>query len=281
MALKRPRMIAVLPTMLTLGNAACGFGAITFAARLGPEQAGGNHLLIASLLIFLGMLFDALDGSAARLTNQTSEIGAQLDSLCDAITFGVAPAFLMLQFVRYEHVGSGVESAFAFHPRFLWTIGLLYALCAILRLARFNVETDEEVEGSHDHFSGLPSPAAAATVAAFPIGMRELMLIADSTESAWLATWLLPGSKVVLVVVTLSVAILMVSRVQYPHLFNQWVRGRRSRRHVIQLVFAVAVIFWVHELAAPILSCWFAFAAPIKAGWKEVASGRLYNSRSV
>lgn len=279
MALKRPRMIAVLPTMLTLGNAACGFGAITFAARVGPEQANGNHLLIASLLIFLGMLFDALDGSAARLTQQTSEIGAQLDSLCDAITFGVAPAFLMLQFVRYEHVGSGLESSFAFHPRFLWTIALLYALCTILRLARFNVESDED--DSHDHFSGLPSPAAAATVAAFPIGMPELMRIAGVTESPRLATWLLPGSKVVLVIVTLAVAILMVSRVQYPHLFNLWVRGRRSRRHVIQLVFAVAVIFWVHELAAPILSCWFAFAAPLKAGWKEVASGRLYNSRSV
>ena len=201
---------------------------------------------------------------AARLTKQTSEMGAQLDSLCDAVTFGVAPAFLMLQFVRHEHVGSGTEMPFEFHPRFLWTIGVLYALCAILRLARFNVETDEE--DSHEHFSGLPSPAAAGAVAAFPIGMQELMQIAVSTESPRLAKWLLPGSKIVLVFVTLAVACLMVSRIKYPHVFHQWVQGQRSRRQVIQLVFVAAVVFWVHELAVPMLLCWFALASPIRAG---------------
>lgn len=277
--MKRPRMIAVLPTMLTLANAACGFGAITFAAKLGPEHAEGNHLVIASLLIFLGMLFDALDGSAARLTNQISEIGAQLDSLCDAITFGVAPAFLMLQFMRHEHVSTAAEFGIALHPRFLWTIGALYAVCAVLRLARFNVETDDD--DTHEHFSGLPSPAAAGAVAAFPIGMRELMAIADSTESLRLKLWLVPSAKFFLAVVTLSVACLMVSRVRYPHLFNQWVSGQRSRRQVIQLVFAMAVIYWVHELAVPILFCWFAFAAPLRAGWSEFVTGRLYKSSGV
>jgi CDP-diacylglycerol---serine O-phosphatidyltransferase len=271
-------MIAVVPTMLTLGNAACGFGAITFAAKLGPEHAEGNHLVIASLLIFLGMVFDALDGSAARLTNQISEIGAQLDSLCDAITFGVAPAFLMLQFVRHEHVASS-DLNMGLHPRFLWTIGALYVLCVVLRLARFNVETDDD--DTHDHFSGLPSPAAAGAIAAFPIGMRELLLIAESTESVQLKLWLIPGAKIVLVIVTLAVACLMVSRIRYPHLFNQWIRGQRSRRQIIQLVFALAVIYWVHELAFPILFCWFAFAAPLRAGWAELTAGRLYKSPGV
>jgi CDP-diacylglycerol--serine O-phosphatidyltransferase len=259
-------MIAVLPTMLTLGNGACGFGAITYAAKLGPEHTEGDHLLIASLLIFLGMVFDALDGHAARLTKQTSEMGAQLDSLCDAVSFGVAPAFLMLQFVRHEHVGSGTAMPFGFsHPRFLWTIGVLYALCAILRLARFNVETDEE--DSHEYFSGLPSPAAAGAVAAFPIGMPELMRIAVSTESPRLAKWLVPGSKIVLVCVTLAVACLMVSRIKYPHVFHQWVQGQRSRRQVIQLVFVLAVVFWQHELAVPMILCWFALASPVRAGF--------------
>lgn len=277
--LKRPRMIAVLPTMLTLGNAVCGFGAITFAAKLGPEHSEGNHLVIASLLILLGMVFDALDGSAARLMRQTSEMGAQLDSLCDVITFGVAPAFLMLQFLAHEHVGSGSEFAIIFPMRFLWTIAALYAVCAVLRLARFNVETEED--DAHDHFSGLPSPAAAGAVAGFPIGMRALMAIADSTESPRLAMWLVPGAKIILVGVTLAVACLMVSRIRYPHVFNQWFRGQRSRRQVIQLVFAFAVIYWWHELAVPILFCWFAFAAPLRAGWRELATGRLYKSSGV
>ncbi|MCA9072631.1 MAG: CDP-alcohol phosphatidyltransferase family protein, partial [Planctomycetaceae bacterium] len=84
---RKEKMFAVLPTLLTLGNATCGFGAITFAAKLGPtytESVAGNELLIAGLLIYLAMLFDAFDGSAARLMNQTSDFGAQLDSLCDA-----------------------------------------------------------------------------------------------------------------------------------------------------------------------------------------------------
>ena len=139
---RRKKLFAVLPTMLTLGNAVCGFGAITFAAK----WSGGDpalSLFIASCLIYLAMVFDALDGSAARLTNQTSEFGAQLDSLCDAISFGAAPAFLMLQFSQSRD----------FHPRFLWLIAALYVVCAVLRLARFNVETDED--DAHDCFSEI------------------------------------------------------------------------------------------------------------------------------
>lgn len=272
-------MIAVVPTLLTLGNAACGFGAITFAAKLGPEVANGNHLFIAALLIFFGMVFDMLDGSAARLTKQTSDIGAQLDSLCDAITFGVAPAFLMLQFVKHQHAGTVDLFASAFPSRFLWTIAALYVVCAIMRLARFNVETEEE--DTHEFFSGLPSPAAAGAVVAFPIAMPELLNIAASTHSPRLAMWLVPGSKVVMVVVTLAVACLMVSRIRYSHLFNQWFRGQRTRRHIIQLVFAAAVIFWVHELAVPVIFCSFAFGGPIRVLWTEVVARRLYRSQQV
>src|SRR5688572_17078539 len=107
--MRPPKLIAVLPTMLTLANGACGFGAITFAAKLGPTDVTGSTpveavqaSLVAASLIFLAMLFDMLDGSVARLMKQTSELGAQLDSLCDAVSFGVAPAFLMLQFVTKE-----------------------------------------------------------------------------------------------------------------------------------------------------------------------------------
>ena len=88
---KRTKMFAVLPTLLTLGNAACGFGAITFAAKVGPDPAGEHDLFLSAVLIFLAMLFDMLDGSVARWAKQTSEFGAQLDSLCDAMSFGVAP----------------------------------------------------------------------------------------------------------------------------------------------------------------------------------------------
>ncbi len=278
--MKSPRMIAVLPTMLTLGNAVCGFGAITLAAKLGPEVTSDKHLLVAALLIFLGMLFDMLDGSVARLMKQTSDIGAQLDSLCDAITFGVAPAFLMLQFIRHQHHPESPDLfAAAFPSRFLWTIAALYVVCAIMRLARFNVETDDD--DTHEYFSGLPSPAAAGAVAAFPFAMPELLRIAVSTDSPQVAMWLVPGAKVVMLIVTLLVAGLMVSRIRYSHVLSQWLHGQQTRRHVIQIVFAAAVIFWNLELALPVIFCSFAFGGPIRALWNELVSQRLYKSPSV
>jgi CDP-diacylglycerol--serine O-phosphatidyltransferase len=74
----------------------------------------------------------------------------------------------------------------------------------------------------------------------------------------------------VLPIVTFAAACLMVSRIRYPHFFNQFFRGRRTRRHVIQIVFAAAVIYWVHELAVPLIFCWFAFLPPLKAAWCEL-----------
>ncbi|MEZ6066576.1 MAG: CDP-alcohol phosphatidyltransferase family protein [Planctomycetaceae bacterium] len=276
----RPRLIAVLPTLITLGNAACGFGAITFAAKLGPADLSdlgrdslfaSNPSLVAALLVYLGMLFDMLDGSAARLTRQTSELGAQLDSLCDAVSFGVAPAFLMLQFVSRELAD---VNALQWHPRLLWTIGALYTVCAIMRLARFNVETEED--DAHDTFSGLPSPAAAGTVVAFPFAMSTLRELAagDPGTMKDVAEWLIPAFKVGLPAITFAVACLMVSRIRYPHFFNQLFRGQRSKRHIVQLVFSFAVIFWAHELAVPMIFCVFAFGAPLRSAWTRAVNGR-------
>lgn len=280
MRLPRPKVFAVLPTLLTLGNAACGFGAITFAAKVGPDPSNGHHLWTAALLIFMAMIFDMLDGSAARWTKQTSDFGAELDSLCDGLSFGAAPAFLMLQFIRHDHTMNGTLPAlYSFPPRLLWVIAVLYCVCALLRLARFNVETEDD--DSHESFSGLPSPAAAGTVAAFPIGMHGLLeLAADSTEPAHqLATWLIPAIKLALPIITLCVAILMVSRIRYAHVFNQVFRGQKSRSHLIQLVFTLAVVFVVKEMALPLIFCYFAFASPLRAFWTEVAVRRVFRAR--
>lgn len=271
---RREKMFAVLPTMLTLGNALCGFAAITYAAKVGPEPAAGEsgHLLTAALCIFAGMLFDALDGRAARWANQTSEFGAQLDSLCDALSFGAAPAFLMIQFCRFYENN-------LYHGRVLWVIGALFVVCAILRLARFNVETDED--DSHDHFSGLPSPAAAGVVASFPIAMRGVgKVIANKSPMAdFAADWILPGMYNLLPMMTFAVACLMMSRIRYSHVFNQVFTGRRNRAHVIQIVFTVAVVFMVQEMAVPLLFCYFAFASPVRAAWEKALPSRTQESQ--
>ena len=159
------RTIPVLPTMFTLGNLVCGFFSIVVAANVGrPEDAilspvETTHLMISGWLIFLAMIFDALDGQVARLSNTTSDFGAQLDSLCDLVTFGVAPAFLFVKMCPLAEVD---------HSRRVWIIAATFVACAAMRLARFNVETSDDTE-DHMYFSGLPSPAAAASIAGFAI----------------------------------------------------------------------------------------------------------------
>jgi CDP-diacylglycerol--serine O-phosphatidyltransferase len=277
-------MFSVLPTLLTLGNAACGFGSITFAAKVGPDHVGGHDLFISALLIFLAMLFDMLDGSVARWAKHTTDFGAQLDSLCDGLSFGVAPAFLMLRF-NHSMVGlveQGLDAPtemrldpfITYHPRLLWVIGALFALCALLRLARFNVETEED--DSHEYFSGLPSPAAAATVASFPIAMNGLRQWADTPGSFEyrVMEWLIPAAHVALPLITLCVAVLMVSRFKYAHVFNQFFRGQRSRTHLIQLIFTIAAVFLVREMAMPLIFCVFAFTPPVRACWSELVHRR-------
>ena len=268
--IRHRKVFAVLPTLLTLCNAACGFGAISIAAKVGPDHFQGVELITAAYLIFLAMLFDMLDGSAARLTNQTSDFGAQLDSLSDAISFGVAPAFIMLQLVHPDHhlMDTILTAPFNYHPRILWAIAVLFMVCAILRLARFNVETEEE--DSHSFFSGLPSPAAAGVVASFPIGVKELkeQLSAEGTVS-WAQPaaeeYVLPGLVILLPLITLAAAMLMVSRIRYAHVFNHMIRGRRSRKQILQIVFAMVLVFVVREMALPVLFCVFAFSSPLRA----------------
>ncbi|MEZ6121633.1 MAG: CDP-alcohol phosphatidyltransferase family protein [Planctomycetaceae bacterium] len=312
---KTPREMAfaLLPTLLTLGNAVCGFGAITILARVGPsldmlpgdlasQIDPASQMVKAALLIFLAMLFDALDGSAARLTNQSSEFGAMLDSLCDVVSFGVAPAFMMLKLTdpQYHLMETPYQPPFYYSIDFLWTIATLYMACAILRLARFNVETDDD--DSHEGFSGLPSPAAAGVIAGFPIGVMTLKklltqstatgVVAEVTGTApsadpavqvsrgtpWaepLAEILLPTLAVLLPFITLATAVLMVSRIRYPHVFNQILRGNRGRLQLLQLVFTLALVFQVKGMAIPVIFCWFAFAGPVNAIWRRYIVRRL------
>jgi CDP-diacylglycerol--serine O-phosphatidyltransferase len=276
---RRQKLFAVLPTLLTLGNAVCGFGAITFAAKVGLKPFGWGSsntdcLWISAILIFLAMVFDMLDGRAARWAKQTSEFGAELDSLCDAVSFGVAPAVILVKFTAESEPPMLVA-------RLLWMIAVLFVVCAILRLARFNVETDEE--DTHEFFSGLPSPAAAGTVASFMIAVPELESLAQAPaanagfsermiHSAAAST--LPALQFVLPAVALSCACLMVSRVRYSHVFNQWFRGRRSYKHILQLVLGLAVAVMVKELAVPLIFCLFSFESPLRAAWRAIVRGR-------
>lgn len=249
---RRRLTLAVLPTLLTLGNGVCGMAAIAVATSALLEWTNEDQLFVAGLLIFGGMVFDALDGSAARMTGQSSQFGAQLDSLCDAITFGAAPAVLVWRF------GDPLPY------RISWAIGVIFTLCVLIRLARFNVESKED--DSHEGFDGLPSPAAAGTIAAFTIAMPHLETFTheeyrQSVRSA--AEMALTVGEYFVPVLAILLAYLMVSRFTYPHIVQQWMSGRRSPNQIGQALFAVGGVIILKELALPLAFCIYAFWSPI------------------
>lgn len=263
------KRIAIVPTLFTLGNGVCGFAALTFAARIPRGTAGNavefgaqeiNWLWWSALMILAAMVFDMLDGRVARMARWTSDFGAQLDSLCDAISFGVAPAFLLLKLCS----DSDRLEVNDLWMKGLWMIATLYVMCAIMRLARFNVENDHSPE-SHLWFKGLPSPAAAGALASAAILRHELR---DAPWSDILSTLAIDPRSIEqaldlgLPLATVALSILMVSHMPYPHLVNQTLRGRRSFTHLVKLVFTMVTVVLVRELAMPLLVWSFALGTP-------------------
>ena len=257
------RTIAVFPTLLTLGNLICGFFAIVVAARIesplktisGSENilADAYDLWESGWLIFLAMVFDGLDGYAARLARTTSDFGAQLDSLCDVVSFGVAPAFLLVKMCPLFTLG---------HDQAIWIIAAAYAACAALRLARFNVETTDDDE--HLLFSGLPSPAAAAVIAGFAIMFYKLRLDVGPLTGG-VDTCL----QYSLPIFGLMLGLLMVSRIRYPHITNRVLRGQRSFGHVVAVVFFFAVLMVARSYTMPVVASAFALYGPIHLAWEK------------
>ena len=134
----------ILPNMLTLIGVCIGLTSIRFAL------SGEFHLAI--IAIIFAALFDGLDGRIARLIKGTSKVGKELDSLTDMISFGVAPAFIMY-FWKLNTLG-----------RFGWLVCLIYVICVALRLARFNVNSNQEPSWRDNFFEGVPSPAGGILV---------------------------------------------------------------------------------------------------------------------
>lgn len=256
------RSVAVLPTLFTLGNLVCGFFAVVVAARIdAPTQpmldlTDARNVMLSAWLIFLGMVFDALDGYVARLSRSASEFGKELDSLCDVVTFGVAPAFLLVKMCPKFTL---------LHSQAAWVIAASYAACAALRLARFNVETGENDD--HLHFRGLPSPAAAAAVAGFAIMFYTLR---NADEPVPVNSPVLNVLQSLLPFFAVAVALLMVSRIPYPHIVNQVFRGQRSFGHVVAVVFAFATVMVVRGYSVPILCATFVLFGPIRLVWRKV-----------
>jgi CDP-diacylglycerol--serine O-phosphatidyltransferase len=180
------QVVVVMPSAFTLGNLFFGFWAIVSAFN-------GNFRWAGWFIVFAGIL-DMLDGRVARLSGTGTRFGAELDSLVDVISFGVAPA-LLIYFLDFSSAG-----------RFAWILCYIYVTAVALRLARFNVLTVGKP--STGWFTGLPSPSAGMTLAVYyPFSQTEWY----RASIAYLDL-----QHQGLVVLMLLLAVLMVSNVKYP-----------------------------------------------------------------
>jgi CDP-diacylglycerol--serine O-phosphatidyltransferase len=268
---QRLNYITILPSLVTILNGICGFAAIVFASK--GDVAGVNHFsyykltlpyfAMSGYMILLAMIADVLDGRLARMSKNTSSFGGQLDSLCDIISFGVAPAFLMLKVLEYKLNGFAEDLSFSsFLQRFVWLAAASYISCAAIRLARFNVENEED-ESAHMSFIGLPTPAAAGVVVSIVIFHQETLLALSASGSRAYGIF----EDVVfytLPLVVIGVAVLMVSRIRYPHILNQYIKGKKPFAHLIRAMLFLALVIWSRQVALLLIFCGFAVSGFIK-----------------
>jgi CDP-diacylglycerol---serine O-phosphatidyltransferase len=204
---RRPRGVYLLPNLFTTAALFAGFYAIVGAIQ-GRFEA-------ASIAVFVAMLLDGLDGRVARLTHTQSDFGAEYDSLSDMVAFGVAPAI-----VAYEWALHGLGKVG-------WFAAFIYTAGTALRLARFNTQIGV---ADKRYFQGLPSPSAAAIVAAGVwIGADRGI---EGASVSWLAA-----------LVTAMVGLLMVSNFRYHSFKDVDVRGRVSFIAAVVVMLAFAVVF--------------------------------------
>ena len=197
--------IFVLPNLLTTVNMFFGFYAII-------QSIAGNYLM-AAYAIVAAAVFDQLDGRVARMTHSTSHFGAEYDSLCDLVSFGIAPGVLLY--------------LWALHPfgRIGWLVSFFFVACGALRLACFNVQKQVM---NPAYFQGLPIPMAAGIVASSVLAFDDLQ-------------WTASGSKILLAMTSL-LAVVMVSTFPYRSFKDLHLKKRLPFRYLVFGVCLIAVI---------------------------------------
>ncbi len=185
-----------IPNTITTLNLVCGVLSVLFVMA-GDEQG----LILASLMIFLAGVLDFLDGTAARILNVRSELGKQLDSLADVVSFGVAPGVIMYHLLSVQCQGG---CNFLERQHIIPYLALLIPVCSALRLARFNIDTRQE-----DVFIGLPTPANAIFFASIPLVLLLQSRIFTLIHFEFLVTFF--SNTRVLAILTIFFSYLLIS----------------------------------------------------------------------
>lgn len=216
-----------VPNTLSLGNLTFGFLSMLIASQVGRSAHSPEFLFfLAGLFIILAALFDGFDGMIARALNATSELGAELDTLADLTTFGIAPGFLTYKMILEKYQWD------VFHTGMFLPTGMLIAaifpICAAYRLARFTVAHDPA------SFTGLPSPIAGVVVALFPVSFGGKNI-----------------SDTITITVFIGTALLMVSTIRYakPQVA---MRGKFSKSKLYLFLFGFIVLLGISSLYIPL-----------------------------
>jgi CDP-diacylglycerol--serine O-phosphatidyltransferase len=207
----------LLPNLITLLALCAGLTAIRLAVE--------SKLELALAAIVFAALLDGIDGRVARMLKGTSRFGAELDSLADFVNFGVAPALILYFWGLHELKSAG------------WIAAIVFAICAALRLARFNVMIDDPNKPmwAGNFFTGIPAPAGAITVL-LPIYLYFLG-VSNGLVTAWMTFFY-----------TLAIALLMVSRLP---VFSGKRVGKRVPPEMVLPVFVVVVLFFALLISYP------------------------------
>ncbi|GAB2835234.1 CDP-alcohol phosphatidyltransferase family protein [Ferruginibacter profundus] len=237
-----------IPNVFTLLNLFLGCIAIVFALQtetisiyvdndLSTHYNIPEKIAVASYFIFAAAIVDFLDGFVARLLGAASEMGKQLDSLSDVVSFGVAPSVILYQLLRISFIKeeNGLETSI------VWLLPAFLVACAgAYRLARFNIDSSQSYG-----FKGVPIPAAGLLIASFPLILHYGNSIIDVSE--WLT------NKWVLYVVIVLVSGLMVSTLPLMALKFKDFTFKNNIPKVVLLVIALAAALLLHWLAVPVV----------------------------
>ncbi len=199
--------VYILPNLVTIANLFSGFYSILATFQ--------QEYKIAAIAIVVASIFDQLDGRLARLTRATSKFGAELDSLCDVVSFGVAPGMLMYLWALQPFGRLGLMASF------------LFAACGALRLARFNVQVGVVEK---NYFQGLPIPMAAGIIASAYLAFDDM---------GWN-----PKGNIALLLITILLAFVMVSNFRYRSFKDIDLKRRQAFKYLIAgviLLFIVAI----------------------------------------
>ncbi|MBE8162682.1 MAG: CDP-diacylglycerol--serine O-phosphatidyltransferase [Bdellovibrionaceae bacterium] len=215
------KTLYILPNALTTLNLFAGFLSVIYSIQ--------NHFVVAAYAIIVAAFFDLLDGRIARLTKSTSAFGAEYDSLCDLVSFGIAPSLLLYQLSLHQ-IG-----------RFGWLSCFFLVACGAIRLARFNVK--EEPEGSK-HFRGLPIPLAAGIVASAVLAYHKLTM-----DFALQLNTAIPS-----LILCFLLGVVMISNIKYRNFKDVDFKKKWPARYLAFFILLIIAISYSPEI---MLFCFF------------------------